>query len=132
MYYTVKHETHFHYSQPISESVMELYMQPRTEGNQRCLRFKLQTSPRARLFEQYDHLGNIVHFFDIPAQHDHLILIADSVVELVAPPPLPEILGENAWETIDQEAREGDFWDMLAPSPRTTPTPLLEAFAQRT
>ena len=130
MYYAVKHETHFKYSQPISESVMELYMQPRTEGSQRCLRFKLQTSPRARLFEQYDHLGNIVHFFDIPAQHEQLIVVADSIVELVAPAPLPETLGENAWEVIDQAAGEGDFWDMLVPSPRTVTTPLLEQFAR--
>ena len=62
MYYAVKHETHFRYSQPISESVMEVYMQPRTEGIQRCLRFKLQTSPRARVFEHYDYLGNNVSF----------------------------------------------------------------------
>jgi len=129
MYYSIKHETHFRYSQPINESVMELYMQPRTEGNQRCLRFKLQTSPRARLFEQYDYLGNIVHFFDIPAQHDQLIVVADSVVELVAPPLLPERLGDDAWGAVDQAAHEGDFWDMLAPSPRTMPTPLLEQFA---
>src|SRR5215216_1951133 len=109
MYYSVKHETHFHYSQPINESVMELYMQPRTESNQRCLRFKLQVSPRARLFDQYDYLGNVVHYFDIPAQHDQLIVLADSVVELVAPPALPERLGNDAWDAIDAAAREDDF-----------------------
>src|SRR5579871_2311551 len=72
MYYAVKHETTFRYSDPISESVMEVYMQPRTEGIQRCLRFNLLTYPRARAFEHYDYLGNIVHSFDIPTQHEQL------------------------------------------------------------
>jgi transglutaminase-like putative cysteine protease len=130
MYYAVKHETTFRYSDAISESVMEVYMQPRTEGIQRCLRFKLQTSPRARIFERYDMLGNGVHFFDIPALHEHLTILAESVVELVAPAPLPETLDANDWELLDETARAGEFWDMLAPSPRTETTPLLRQFAQ--
>jgi len=44
-----------------------------------------------------------------------MVAVADSLVELVAPPPLPETLGENAWDVIDQAAGEGDFWDMLTP-----------------
>lgn len=129
MYYAVKHETRFHYSEPIHESVMELYMQPRTEGIQRCLRFQLLTSPRARVFERYDTLGNGVHFFDIPAHHDNLTIAAESVVELVVPPPLPDALGEEAWQTLDSMTITSDFWDMLTPSPRTEPTPLLKEFA---
>jgi transglutaminase-like putative cysteine protease len=108
---------------------MELYMQPRTEGIQRCLRFKLLTSPRARLFERYDTLGNGVHFFDIPANHDSLTIAAESVVELIAPPPLPDALGEEAWQLLDEMTITSDFWDMLTPSPRTEPTPLLNQFA---
>lgn len=120
MYYAVKHETTFHYSQPISESVMEVYMQPRSEGIQRCLRFKLTTSPRARVFEHPDPLGNTVHFFDIPTQHEHLTISAEAVVELVAPPPPPDAVGADAWDELDRAiTRTGEFWDMLAPSPRT-------------
>ncbi len=125
MYYAVKHETSFRYSQPISESVMEVYMQPRSEGIQRCLRFKLQTSPRARIFERYDYLSNSVNYFDIPTQHQQLIIAAEALVELVAPPPLPDELGEGAWDVLDQAIKAGDFWDMLMPSPRTeTDAPL--------
>ncbi|MEP7290275.1 MAG: transglutaminase family protein [Chloroflexota bacterium] len=130
MYYAVKHETSFRYSQPINESVMEVYMQPRTESIQRCLRFKLLTSPRARIFEHHDLLGNGVHFFDIPAQHDYLTITADSVIELVAPPPLPEMLDADGWDVLDEAASSSEFWDMLMPSFRTQPTPLLELFAR--
>jgi transglutaminase-like putative cysteine protease len=129
MYYAVKHETSFRYSAPINESVMEVYMQPRTEGIQRCLRFKLLTTPRARVFERYDALGNGVHFFDIPAQHDNLTIAAESVVELVDPAPLPQALGHDSWQVLDEMTSRGDFWDMLAPSLRTQPTALLNQFA---
>ncbi len=46
------------------------------------------------------------------------------------PPPLPETLDENAWEALDAMTSAGDFWDMLAPSPRTMTTPLLTEFAR--
>ncbi|HVU11243.1 MAG TPA: transglutaminase family protein [Phototrophicaceae bacterium] len=130
MYYAVKHETTFRYSDPISESVMEVYMQPRTEGIQRCLRFNLLTYPRARAFEHYDYLGNIVHSFDIPTQHDQLKITAESIVELIAPPPLPNALDAGAWDTLDQVAKSGEFWDMLEASPRTMPSEALRQFAQ--
>lgn len=130
MYYAITHQTNFRYSLPISESVMEVYMQPRTEGIQRCLRFKLQTHPRARVFEQRDHLGNTVQYFDIPVQHERLTIGAESLVELVAPPPLPDTLSGDAWETLDAAARDGEFWDMLAPSVRTETTAPLKEFVR--
>ncbi len=130
MYYATQHVTRFHYSQPIRESVMEVYMKPRTEGVQRCLRFRLTTKPHARVFEQDDFLGNGLQFFDIPAQHDHLTITAESVVELVAPAPLPDVLEADAWQILDQHTRSSaEFWDLLVPSERTQPTPLLQQFA---
>lgn len=130
MYYAVKHETIFRYSQPISESVMEVYMQPRSESIQRCLRFKLTTFPRARVFEHTDLLGNTVHSFDIPTQHEQLTVNAESVVELVAPPPLPDGLGADAWDVLDRATSSGEYWDMLMPSPSTTTTLPLQDFVQ--
>lgn len=130
MHYAIKHETRFRYSQPISESVMEVYMQPRSEGYQRCLRFKLATNPRARVFEHYDYLGNSVHSFDLQVQHKQLQLIAESLVEMGTPPTLPDAVGEDTWDMLDAATSVGDFWDMLMPSPRTEPTDMLKEFAQ--
>lgn len=130
MYFAVKHETVFRYSQPISESVTEVYMQPRSEGIQRCLRFKLTTYPRARVFEHTDPYGNVVHFFNIPAQHHQLTISAEAVVELVAPPPLPDSLGADAWEELDQATSTGEYWDFLSPSPRTETELSLQDFVR--
>ena len=82
--YVVRHTSRFAYSAPISESMMEVRMQPRSDGRQRCLRFELTTQPRARVFAYQDSLGNVVHHFDIPSRHSRLWLTADAVVEIAA------------------------------------------------
>ena len=129
MYYHIEHITRFRYSQPISESVMEVHMQPRTEGNQRCLNFNLHTNPQARTQHYPDYLKNVVHFFDIPFKHTQLILRAESLVELLSTPSLPESLPSDSWAVIDALTREQDHWEFLRPSERTEPTELLNQFA---
>jgi transglutaminase-like putative cysteine protease len=133
MLYSIRHITRFHYSVPISESVMEIRMQPRTENaafhRQRCLSFDLAITPRARVTSHEDYQGNIVHSFDIPLHHSRLSVTARSVVEVHAPSPPPETLDQNAWEKLDTLVAEGDFWDMLTPSAFAAPTPLLLALA---
>src|ERR1019366_6345619 len=52
------------YSEPISESIMETRMHPRSDSNQHCLTFSLSVSPRCRVFSYRDHLGNTVQHFD--------------------------------------------------------------------
>ena len=51
-YYAITHLTLYEYSEPISDNVMELRMQPRSDGWQRCTRFSLDISPTARAISQ--------------------------------------------------------------------------------
>ncbi|MBE7468609.1 MAG: transglutaminase family protein [Anaerolineae bacterium] len=125
MYYSIRHITRFRYSASIHESVMELRMQPRDEGRQRRHSFDLAINPRAQVMQYRDYLGNTVHHFDIPGQHTQLIITAQAMVELSPPPPLPDALGADAWEALDQLAQQGDYWEMLAPSHFARPTGLL-------
>lgn len=129
MYYQIHHVTRFRYTHAISESVMEVRMQPRTEGLQRCLRFKLATNPPARVMNYGDHLGNIVHSFDLPGRHAQLIMQAESVVEIQRPPALPDALPKEAWNDIETMLMAHDFWDFLADSPRVEQSQLLMQFA---
>lgn len=123
----VKHETRYHYLTPISESFMELRMQPRTEANQRCWRFRIETTPRATILSYRDFLGNLINHFDIPGQHGRLTIIAESLVEISPPPPLPQSLSMEAWSELDEARDEGDHWDMLQPTRLTTSESLLDA-----
>jgi transglutaminase-like putative cysteine protease len=129
MQYVVRHLTRFIYSAPVSESVMELRMQPLERERQRCLRFDVTTSQRAKIFAYRDHYGNAVHYFDVPGHHGRLDVSVESVVDMTMPPVLPKRLPASAWQEIDALAKGGTFLDWLLPSPFTTPTDALHQFA---
>jgi transglutaminase-like putative cysteine protease len=128
MQYTVRHLTRFTYDNPISESVMEVRMQPRTEQHQRCLGFELTTTPRATVAAYRDPLNNVVHHFDIPGRHGQLTIVAEAIVEFVGAPALPPALGDGAWSDVEAIERSHVHWDYLQPSLLTRETPLLRAF----
>lgn len=130
MHYSIRHLTKFAYKSPVSESIMELRMHPRSDHMQRCLTFHLSVSPRCRIFNFRDHLGNHVHHFDIPVAHEQLVIVAESLVEMQPAIEVPDSLGPGSWEELDRLVQEDDFWEMLLPSEFATPTPLLEELAR--
>ena len=130
MRYSVRHVTRFSYEAPISESIMEARMQPRSDGLQRLLHFALTTTPQARVLMYQDHDGNTVHHFDIPARHSRLTLTADALVEGMKPAPIPDSLDLDTWNELDAAAASGEHWEFLAASAFARPTPLLQAFAR--
>jgi transglutaminase-like putative cysteine protease len=125
MNYSITHVTRFSYQAPITESVMEVRMQPISEGWQRCHRFELHTSPRARVHAYRDASGNAVHHFNIPAPHAKLIVTARSVVEMLPMPALPAALPLDAWQALDALEISGEHWDYRTPGRFTQPTALL-------
>ncbi|HEX9201205.1 MAG TPA: transglutaminase family protein [Acidobacteriaceae bacterium] len=130
MYYSIRHLTKFLYSNPVSESMMETRMHPRSDQNQRCLTFHLSVSPRCRVFSYRDHLANQVHHFDIPGQHGQLVIVAESQVEVQPAPQIPSFLAPDAWSELDDMIEQGDYWEMLLPSEFATSTASLDALAE--
>jgi len=130
MFYSIRHLTKFRYSAPVSESVMELRMHPRSEGPQRCLNFQVTVTPRAGVRSYRDYLGNVVHHFDVPSAHRQLTIVAETMVDVAAQPELPAGLGGDAWERLDAHIAARDFWEMLAPSQFSQWTGGLEDFAR--
>jgi transglutaminase-like putative cysteine protease len=130
MYYSIRHLTKFLYSNPVSESMMETRMHPRSDQNQRCLTFHLSVSPRCRVFSYRDHLANQVHHFDIPGQHGQLVIVAESLVEVQPAPQIPSFLAPDAWDELDSIIEQDDYWEMLLPSEFATATPALDSLAE--
>ncbi|MEO6436884.1 MAG: transglutaminase family protein [Tepidisphaeraceae bacterium] len=81
----ITHTTDLTYSEPISESVMELRMLPRQEQDQRRLSFNLAIGPATAPSNYFDWLGNTVHAFTINDFHDRIKIVATSVVETERP-----------------------------------------------
>ena len=128
MFYSIRHSTRFRYSEPIRQSVMEVVMQPRSEGTQSVRQFELTTDPRTRIFARRDFLGNIVHHFDIPGAHSALAIIAETLVEVDEPGLLPQVDPNANWDELDKLVRSNDYWDYLMPSKFCHSTELLKQF----
>ena len=116
MFYSIRHLTRFRYTSPVSESLMEIRMHPRTEAEQRCLSFLIFVDPETRIHGYRDHLGNSIHHFDVPAKHLELRIVAEALVEIEPPPELPKALTPESWAQLDAEVAAGDYWEMLMPS----------------
>jgi transglutaminase-like putative cysteine protease len=129
MLYAIRHFTRYRYSHSVWQSMMEVRMHPRSEGNQRCFVFQLSVNPRARIFGYTDSYGNLVHHFDLPSRHGQLTIISDSLVNVDAQPALPESMGFEGWDDLEQMIEKKDYWDMLMPSHYARPCPELETLA---
>ena len=103
MFYSIRHFTKFRYSAAVSESIMELRMQPRSEGPQRCLTFELNVTPKTRVQWYRDYLGNVVHHFDVPSAHRHLTIIAEATVDVAESPELAPWPNGGGWEELQAE-----------------------------
>ncbi len=130
MYYSITHLTQFEYSEPITDSVMEIRMQPRSGNRQRCVQFDVDISPSAKTFAYTDYLKNRIQIFDVPGRHVQLAIRTESIVEIKPPPPLPESLPDDAWEQIKAASSDRDLFDMLLPSQFAHSTPLLAQLAE--
>jgi transglutaminase-like putative cysteine protease len=130
MFYAIRHFTRYRYSHPVWQSMMEVRMHPRSEGNQRCFIFQLSVNPRARIFAHTDARGNLVHHFDLPQRHRQLTIISDALVNLDAPQTLPESMDYQAWDELEQLVEKKDYWDMLMPSHFARTSPELQELAE--
>src|SRR3954464_9901374 len=113
MRYTIKHVTRFAYDVPVSESVVEARMQPRSDGTQRCVQFSLTTQPSSRVMVYQDHDGNNVHHFGVAGKHSRLTITAEALVESGASPLVPNDLGRGMWEQLEAMNASGEQWEFL-------------------
>jgi len=131
MFYSIRHVTKFQYTGPVSESMMEVRMHPRSEMNQRCLTFLLSVSPRTTVTSYRDYLANTIYHFDVPGLHSQLIIVAEALVDVQAPPQLPYSLPNDAWGELDDLVAAGDYWEMLTPTALSQPTAALQDLGKK-
>lgn len=130
MIFTVRHTTTFRYEPAVRESIMEVRLQPRSEGDQRCLTFTLDVDPPANIQQYRDFAGNTVHHFDIAGSHTQVKVTAQSAVE-VQSAPAPRASDSGDWSDLDALVADGDYWEMLLPSHFVRSSPALEDLARK-
>jgi len=127
--FSVRHTTIFRYEPAVRESIMEVRLQPRSEGDQRCLNFALKVEPTANVMQYRDFSGNTVHHFDIAAAHAQVTVTAESSVE-VQTVQAPRASDCGDWSDLDALIATGDYWENLLPSHFAKSTPTLEGLAK--
>jgi transglutaminase-like putative cysteine protease len=109
----IQHETVMEYSQPVSEWLCELRMEPMSDRVQRCHSFQITIGQPATISHYVDGFGNRVHHFNLLAPPTTLRILAASVVEtedagvgpMVSQAVFPGSAPSEAWnlplETLD-------------------------------
>jgi len=77
----IQHETTMEYSQPVSEWLCELRMEPMSDRSQRCHSFQITIGQPATISKYLDGFGNRVHHFNLLKPPANLRILAASVVE---------------------------------------------------
>src|SRR3984957_10873109 len=111
MFYSLRHVTRFRYSAPVRETVMELRMQPRSEGPQTLRSFQIVTNPRAQLHAYTDHLGNAVYHLNVLRAHEELRIEAQAVVER-SDMTAPLVVDALEWDRYNALNLTNDHFDL--------------------
>jgi transglutaminase-like putative cysteine protease len=91
------HRTTFIYAGAVRDSFNEVRLRPVDDDMQKCHSFELRVSPGvdAGVRDYLDYYGNRVHYFDLAASHERLVIEAESEVhttpndERIAVPMVP-------------------------------------------
>jgi transglutaminase-like putative cysteine protease len=126
----IQHETRYSYSAPIRESVMELWMQPRSAPGQRLVSFDVATEPKARCLSYIDWLGNTVLHFNVPEEHETLVIRTSASVETRPPDAAPAAVSPEEWDRLGQEWVRDRYFDFLHPSKFVADTEHLSRFVE--
>lgn len=129
----IQHETRLEYSEPVTESMAAVRMEPASGADQTCRSFHLAVSPPTDVFRFQDGLGNRVHHFSLLAPHTHLYVLAASVVD--THPRRPDLGASRAAYPPALDGAGLEVLDFLPfrgpvrPTPRLAP--LLDALRPR-
>jgi transglutaminase-like putative cysteine protease len=75
------HRTSYHYPSLVTQSYNELRLHPLSNDWQKCTSSTISILPICKLRSYLDLNGNIVHYFELPDEHQKLVIEARSIVE---------------------------------------------------
>src|SRR5438105_854528 len=125
----IQHETRLEYSEPVTESVAEVRMEPVSDADQSCRSFHLALSPATELHRYQDGFGNRVHHFDFLAAHDQVRVLAASVVE--THPRNRDLTSSCATYPVAQDSLDLETLDFLGFRGPVRSTPRLTEVCKR-
>lgn len=124
----VFHRTEYRYAGPVRDSMNEARVRPVTNESQTCEAFELVVRPGGRVHYNLDFYRNWVHFIEVAAPHDSLVVETRSkVVTQVV--PLPPDAPTAGFEALEPARLEDDCFEFLQESHYVPLDPDLWRFA---
>jgi transglutaminase-like putative cysteine protease len=77
---SIRHQTVYHYTAPLTHTIQQLRLSPRKEPHQRTLSWQILTPGRRHAF--IDAFGNDSHMLTISGPHDEVRITASGTVEI--------------------------------------------------
>lgn len=103
MKYQVKHVTKYDYSEPVTLSHNLARLRPREYELQKCLSHELSVTPDPQERAGWqDYFGNHTDYFALQQSHRELTVVAESVVEVFAPPAMGSAVTASWEESRDE------------------------------
>ncbi len=126
MFLEIEHRLNFGYDAFISESFLEVRLQPKTGASQTVHSFLLAVGPPTKVARYLDWNENIVHHFTINKFHERIEILGRSLVNThPAPSPLASVADALPLEELPYDLY--DFVDFGGP---VRLTPLLRKFGE--
>lgn len=85
--FAVRHDTHYHYDQPIRRSAHTVHLRPIDDAEQRVQSYRLSIAPHSAPVEFEDVFGNRAARFTIDEPYSSLTIRAESTVHLLGEDP---------------------------------------------
>ncbi len=98
--YHIRHDTHYHYDQPVGESHQLLRLELRELPWQQCIATHVEISPEPQRNRDFiDAFGNAVRAVHFEVEHDALLVRSEAWVELT-PRPAQALEESPPWESV--------------------------------
>lgn len=131
----IQHVTKYVYAEPVTDSVNELRLTPRTNSRQSCYRHEVTIEPAAALLTYEDYFGNRVHAFSVNKPHRELTVRVRAVVSTSDPAWKNGGCEEHSAEEEQVLLRSDAFYDKyveyLLPTDYTAFSGELKGYADR-
>jgi transglutaminase-like putative cysteine protease len=118
----IEHITSVRYAGPVLTSFNEARMTPLTLPTQITLESRVAAGPGVPVWTYNDYWGTFVSVFDLPDQHDDLVIRASATVETEPFPGIPGAGERPSWRQIGERAEDGRLLEFMLPTPLTTVT----------
>jgi len=112
------HITRYRYAEPVTDSVNEIRLSPRTNYRQACYHHEIKVEPAAALFSYEDYFGNRIHAFTVnPAHRELSVTVRSTVVTHDNDKHRRKVLSpDEDWQTVRSEAVYDRFAEYLQPT----------------